>query len=534
MMTPPFQRLAVLAPNGIICAARGPQLLTFAKDGQALSSWTHPAAQPGPEAAGSDETAGTNANGDVEMSEDGPPAKKRKREGADPATAPGSEVKVDTPASEQAANSKGQRKQRAPTVRQENQFIINLIATKSGSHVVAVSGQDKALWVFAHDGSGGLTELSQRIMPKRPSSIDMADDERTIVCADKFGDVYGLPLEPGDSPEVEVEADPETSSTSNTSTQGKLRAASKKGANELTVHSKRNLRALEEQRRHQEKMRDKPKDGPEFEHSLLLGHVSMLTTILAMKVDNRPYLLTADRDEHIRISRGIPQSHIIDGFCLGHTSFVNALCIPNARQDILISGGGDKELFVWRWLDYQLLSKVDLLPRVQEVVPDVSQVAVSQLVSYTSAGSEDTFVLAICEKIPAVFVFSLEKAGLKHAQTIKTPANPLDTVVIRYEDGVSMLVVGCDQSDDGPSLVHYELDSATNIWAQQPRYIFDESACKAGSGPEVSREELDNLLYTVENLRKTDMEEIGEEDNAPIASSKPDDSRSTAPALEAA
>lgn len=218
------------------------------------------------------------------------------------------------------------------------------------------------------------------------------------MCADKFGDVYGLPLELGDLPEADVEAGHEISSTSNSSAQGKLRAVSKKGANELTVHSKRNLRALEEQRRHQEKIKDKPKDGPEFEHSLLLGHVSMLTTILAMEVENRPYLLTADRDEHIRISRGIPQSHIIEGFCLGHTSFVNAMCIPDARQDILISGGGDNELFVWRWLDCQLLSKADLLTHAQEVVPDVSRIAVSQLVSYTSAGGEGTFVLAICEK----------------------------------------------------------------------------------------------------------------------------------------
>lgn len=161
-MAPPFQRLAVLAPNGIICAARGPQLLTFAKDGKVLSSWTHPAARPGPAAASSNETADTNANGDVEMSEDGPPAKKRRMEGAGSAAASGSEVQTHTPATEQPANGKGQRKQRAPAVRQEHQFIINLVTTKSGTHVIAVSGQDKALWVFAHDGSGGLTELSQR------------------------------------------------------------------------------------------------------------------------------------------------------------------------------------------------------------------------------------------------------------------------------------------------------------------------------------------------------------------------------------
>lgn len=131
-------------------------------------------------------------------------------------------------------------------------------------------------------------------------------------------------------------------------------------------------------------------------------------------------------------------------------------------------------------------------------------------------------------------MFSLEEAGLKYAQIIKTPANPLDTVVTRYEDGLPVLVVCCDQSNDGPSLVHFEHDSATNVWAQQPRHIFDESACKAESGPEVSREELDMLLYTVENLRKTDMDEAGEEDGAPIAPTQVAESKSATPAIEAA
>lgn len=54
-----------------------------------------------------------------------------------------------------------------------------------------------------------------------------------------------------------------------------------------------------------------------FEHKLLLGHVSMLTDIALVVLNGRNYIITADRDEHIRISRGIPQSHIIEGFCLG-------------------------------------------------------------------------------------------------------------------------------------------------------------------------------------------------------------------------
>lgn len=235
-------------------------------------------------------------------------------------------------------------------------------------------------------------------MPKRPSSIDITCDGKTIVCADKFGDVYSLPLVAGQSGNHEFEDGSETLSAQASSAQGKLRVVSKKGANELTVHSQRNLRALEEQRRRKEQLKDRPKDGPGFEHSLLLGHVSMLTEILSVEVGGRAYLLTADRDEHIRISRGIPQSHIIEGFCLGHTSFVNTLCIPSTRSDLLVSGGGDKELYVWDWLQNKLLTKVDLLSHAQKVVSDTTQVAVVQLLSFRPASAENACIIAICER----------------------------------------------------------------------------------------------------------------------------------------
>ncbi|KXJ95575.1 hypothetical protein Micbo1qcDRAFT_157569 [Microdochium bolleyi] len=530
-MAPPFQRLAVLGNSGVLCAARGPQILTFNTEGQAVSSWTHPSAR----ATETPQDGTADPSGDVEMNENEPPAKKRRVGDAESTTTAESDSKQETPSSEQATNGKGQRKQRAPVAKQDHQFIINLVATMDGSHVVAVSGQDKALWVFEHDGAGGLSELSTRVMPKRPSSIDITSDGKTIVCADKFGDVYSLPLVSGQSASNEAENGSEAPSSTQTATaQGKLRIVSKKGANELTVHSKRNLRALEEQRRRKEQLKDMPKEGPDFEHNLLLGHVSMLTGILSVVVDSRPYLLTADRDEHIRISRGIPQSHIIEGFCLGHTSFVNALCIPNTRPDVLVSGGGDKELYVWKWLENQLLAKVDLLSHVQEVIPGASQVAVLQLLSYKPGNSEKTCIIAVCEKVPAIFVFNLAQDGLNFVQTIKTLANPLDAVVLQKDGGQQLLVVGVDSDHEQHSLVAYEHDPSNSGWTAEPTSPFDCGKAESGSGPEVSREDLDRLLYTVENLRKTDMDEAGEDDGGVSTSVQPDDSKGTTPAVEAA
>lgn len=192
-------------------------------------------------------------------------------------------------------------------------------------------------------------------MPKRPSAISITSDDTYILCGDKFGDVYSLPLHP-----------PESDSLPKPSTEAKPKVF-KPSANELTIHSGRNRRALESQIKQAQSA--KPKEGIEFAHELLLGHVSMLTDLACVTVQTdagnlRNYILTADRDEHIRVSRGMPQAHIIETFCLGHASFISKLCLLSPT--ILVSGGGDDDLYVWDWQKGVLLYKLNLRKVVEE------------------------------------------------------------------------------------------------------------------------------------------------------------------------
>lgn len=194
-------------------------------------------------------------------------------------------------------------------------------------------------------------------MPKRPSAITLVDDDKTILCGDKFGDVYSLPL----------------IDTGKTSIAPKIHAKMKPNqpaATTLTVHSKRNLASLEQQLRHYSQNEKTAEEKPTsaFELHLILGHVSMLTDLVYVSVPvdatsgrQRPYIFTADRDEHIRVSRGPPQAHIIENYCLGHTSFVSSLCVPQWAPEYLVSGGGDNHLIVWRWNESRLVQKVPLL-----------------------------------------------------------------------------------------------------------------------------------------------------------------------------
>ena len=179
-------------------------------------------------------------------------------------------------------------------------------------------------------------------MPKRICAIVLDPSETDIVVGDKFGDVYSLPLHPSD---IFI---PRQSATE----------TSEPSATELTVHTKGNLEALRQQR--ERKTINPRKAGPDFEYKLLLGHVSLLTDVLIAKVHiegkERSFILTSDRDEHIRVSR-YPQAHVIEGYCLGHREFVSKLCIPNWAPQYLISGGGEASVKIFDWREGRVVDQ---------------------------------------------------------------------------------------------------------------------------------------------------------------------------------
>ncbi len=274
-------------------------------------------------------------------------------------------------------------------------------------------------------------------MPKRPCSLALTSDNRTILSADKFGDVYALPLIPTTTTTPlpaavisELPASPKSGSTTPSTTAASTPTPFKAQATELTVHTKRNLRALENQKLSMARRadgHDLPGGRPQFEQTLLLGHVSMLTAICVGTTTTtttttassengqevtREYIITADRDEHIRVSRGMPQAHVIEGFCLGHEDFVSRLCVaPGGRARVLISGGGDDDLFVWDWVKGELLARAGVLEHVKRVAGSegASKVAVTRVFAVGGDGAggwgETTAVFVVVERYAATHLF---------------------------------------------------------------------------------------------------------------------------------
>lgn len=304
----------------------------------------------------------------------------------------------------------------------ERPMVIILTATADGKYLIAVT-QCKSVWVFDHDGIGNLKQLSRRYvasdctresanvkkhinsqprrtMPKRPCSLVITPDNQTILSADKFGDVYSLPLIPSQDPPAAAQEPKEDSpATASPSPAPAEEKPFKSQANELTVHTKRNRKALLDQQVTAKSTKARAgaqkAEVPFFERTLLLGHVSLLTAItLGHDARQRPYIVTADRDEHIRVSRGtVEQAHVTEAFCMGHGEFVNRLCIPEGPEGsslghLLVSGGGDPDLFVWSWAEGRLLSRAPLLSAVRGVLPGASKVAVTGLSCWTGRPAE--------------------------------------------------------------------------------------------------------------------------------------------------
>lgn len=79
--------------------------------------------------------------------------------------------------------------------------------------------------------------------------------------------------------------------------------------------------------------------------------------------ENGKFLITSDKDEHIRVSH-FPEVYDIQIYCFGHAEYVifktkgrvfticryvSGLLFVDQQPDLLVSGSGDGRLVLWHW-----------------------------------------------------------------------------------------------------------------------------------------------------------------------------------------
>lgn len=201
--------------------------------------------------------------------------------------------------------------------------LIRHVAISQDSQYAAAVTEDKFLRVYSLSGlsTGSLELLHTRSITKKASHLTFTPTNDLLI-SDKTGDTYLYSLHPAAAPSAS------SSSVTNNTT-----------AERPPIFT----------------LVNDPSQNPDATY--LLGHVSVLTAHVL--TPDHQHLITADRDEHIRVSR-FPQSFVIERYLHGSSGFVSALHIPPTRPSLLLSAGGENALRIWDWEAGSMVGKVDI------------------------------------------------------------------------------------------------------------------------------------------------------------------------------
>ncbi|GAV50384.1 hypothetical protein ZYGR_0U02400 [Zygosaccharomyces rouxii] len=276
------------------------------------------------------------------------------------------------------------------------------------SKLLVCADSDKSVCVLQIDSDKKeLNLIKRQAFPKRPNAIAALEDGSQIVVADKFGDAYQIPM-------------------------------------------------VEE---------TKGKAGKELQP--LIGHVSMLTDVLFGKDDQgKKYLITSDRDEHIRVTH-YPQTFIIDKWLFGHREFVSSIHIPSWSSQLLFSAGGDDTIFLWDWIKGSKLSTFEYKDLIKPYLTDAHLAASrfqnenNDLIEYAVAQ------ITTCRKFPyaAFFVEATKALIILHVDQTNAALSLKQVIDLRYN------VISLSQVSDGFLITQDNHESGNKEFVSLVRYI---------------------------------------------------------------
>ena len=314
----------------------------------------------------------------------------------------------------------------------------------------------------------------------------MIGNDTTIIAGDKHGDVFALPLLTASSA-TDTPSSPRTLHLSKDTAEREALAAIKRQRTEIDYNLP-------------------------FEHKFILGHVSMLLSILPVTIGKKSWILTGDRDEHIRATR-YPQTFVIDRFCLGHESFVSQMLVPTWDQEQLISGGGDTYLLTWNWKDGIINQKTDLRDHVNKALAGRERKTESKASREFEIGASGLWelpnirgILVAVEAVPALFLFKYSQDGscLEYSSTLQLDGNLLNVAIVGGEG--NRILVSIDPSTAEHSLLTAHEVDQSGQWSKvndDPVVQRVESAVTMVNVPDhLVPAVKTGVLYTVRLLRK--------------------------------
>ncbi|KFV13729.1 tRNA (guanine-N(7)-)-methyltransferase non-catalytic subunit WDR4, partial [Pterocles gutturalis] len=141
---------------------------------------------------------------------------------------------------------------------------------------------------------------------------------------------------------------------------------------------------------------------PQADGKLELGHLSLLLDVV-LSPDDR-YIVTADRDEKIRVSFA-KAPYCIVSYCLGHTEFVSKILVIPNYPDLLLSASGDSTLRLWK---YKSGEEVYCCHLSSICGPETAKTDQKYPVSRITYFCQGGYVAVLCDSISTVCIFQLD------------------------------------------------------------------------------------------------------------------------------
>ncbi|KFP32118.1 tRNA (guanine-N(7)-)-methyltransferase non-catalytic subunit WDR4, partial [Colius striatus] len=188
---------------------------------------------------------------------------------------------------------------------------------------------------------------------------------------------------------------------------------------------------------------------PQAGGKLELGHLSLLLDVV-LSPDDR-YILTADRDEKIRVSLTKAPYYIVS-YCLGHREFVSRILVIPNYPDLLLSASGDSTLRLWEYKSGEEVHCCHLSSICGSETTNTDQKYPVSRITYSCEGD---YVAILCDCISTVYIFQLDAIAkqLVHKQQISLKRKVWD---IAFEESGDLWLLEDDR--EGPLQLYRPCD----------------------------------------------------------------------------
>lgn len=324
-------------------------------------------------------------------------------------------------------------------------YIRSLTLTRDEHHIIGTTDSDKAAVIFKIDFSQDncLSLVKRQTFPKRPCAVSTSTNDADLIVADKFGDVYSIPI------------------------------------NDENAVDEKSLVPI-------------------------LGHVSMLSDVFVAEHDNKQFILTGDRDEHIKITH-FPQSYVVKQWLFGHHEFVSCLHLCEFNNDLLVSGGGDDYLLLWDWFNAKKLAQIELRDCIKPFLKEAHyppdrfrnedspmEISITKVQTITHNGVH--LILVLCENTNCILIFEVkDDYSVVHKQSFATSKPLVDFAIVE-----SSIIAAVD-TEEGDLIEIYNLNN--DLLLEKTEDELAKTISQASASEVESRIDFYPLYY-ISSLRK--------------------------------